>query len=387
MTGEKFIFIINSLDAGGAERSLLEALPYLESRDIESIVVTLRPGTVGFEDELRSAGHDFRTLSARRRLAQVRELRTIIKSEEPNLVYTALFEADVVGRIASIGLDIPVMSNLVNTAYDPVRQEDPNVRAGRLRVVQAIDGFTARHFTDHFHAISETTKDSAQEHLGIDPARVTVIPRGRDITRLGVAREERRNAARRMLGAGATDEVLVSVGRQEYQKGQRILLEAMVPIADARPAARLFIAGREGNSTTNLRELVATLGLGEVVTFLGHRDDVGEVLAAADLFVFPSLYEGLGGAVIEAMALGLAVVASDLAALREVVEDGENGLLVPAGNSDRLAEAALILLADQPLRERFGSRSRSLFEARFDGVRRTAELVDLLVKVAGTTGD
>lgn len=382
MHGVRFLFVINSLDAGGAERSLVEALDQLEDRGIGSAVVTLRPGTIGFEASVKSAGHDVRTLSSRGRLAQIREFRGLVRELEPSLVYTALFDADVVGRLGCIGLDVPVVSNLVNTAYDPVRRNDPNVRTGRLRVVQAIDGFTARHFTDHFHAISETTKDSARLQLGIDPGRVTVIPRGRDVTRLGSRTEERRAASRRMLDVASGCDVLVSVGRQEYQKGQSNLIEAMSQIVEERPNARLFIAGREGNSTSSLARLIETLGLGDVVTFLGHRDDVTDVLAAADVFVFPSLYEGLGGAAIEAMALGLPIVASDLPALREVVEEGENALLVTPGDVPRLAHAVVAVLSDRDLQDRFGARSRELFEARFDGDSRTNDLVDLLIELS-----
>jgi glycosyltransferase involved in cell wall biosynthesis len=98
---------------------------------------------------------------------------------------------------------------------------------------------------------------------------------------------------------------------------------------------------------------------------LGHRDDIPEILAAADLFVFPSLYEGLPGAVMEAMALGLPVVASDIAPIQEVVEQGRNALLVPPESSASLATAIERLLGDTQTAAAFGQRSRAIFEERF----------------------
>jgi glycosyltransferase involved in cell wall biosynthesis len=101
------------------------------------------------------------------------------------------------------------------------------------------------------------------------------------------------------------------------------------------------------------------------VRFLGHRKDVPEVLAAGDVFVFPSLYEGFGGALLEAMALGLPIVASDIPAVREVVDDGANAILVPPGDAPALASAIDGLLDDTGRRQAFGARGRTMFCERF----------------------
>ena len=116
--------------------------------------------------------------------------------------------------------------------------------------------------------------------------------------------------------------------------------------------------------------------------FLGHRDDAPEVLAAADVFVFPSLYEGLGGALIEAMALGLPIVASDLPAIREVVEPGSNALLVEPGSPADLADAIVALADDPERRRRMGARSRAIFEDRFTLERSARRMLDLFERVA-----
>lgn len=166
--------------------------------------------------------------------------------------------------------------------------------------------------------------------------------------------------------------MLLSVGRQEYQKGQRYLIEAMRQIETDRVV--LLVAGREGHATGELRAAAADLAS---VRFLGHRDDLPEILAAADVFVFPSLYEGLGGSLIEAMALGLPIIASDLPAVREVVRQGSNALLVEPASSTALAVAIDQLARHDAVAARFGAESREIFLERFTLDRSTKAMVDL----------
>jgi glycosyltransferase involved in cell wall biosynthesis len=142
-----------------------------------------------------------------------------------------------------------------------------------------------------------------------------------------------------------------------------------------------MLAGRRGSVSPRLDAVLRGTGLDGEVRFLGHRDDVPEVLAAADLFVFPSLLEGLGGALIEAMALGLPIVASDLPAVREVVEEGANALLVPPGSPGRLADAMRALIDDPERMVAFGARGREIFEERFTIERSVEQMVGLYERV------
>src|SRR5262249_16944316 len=154
-----------------------------------------------------------------------------------------------------------VLSSLVNTTYDPARRADPNVRAWRLAAVQAVDGWTARHLTDHFHAITRAVADAARAALRIPAERLTVVERGRSRERLGRASPERRASARATLGLHDDDEVLVAVGRQDWQKGHRVLLDAVSDLAPCHPRMVLLIAGRAGHATSALQEQTRRLGL------------------------------------------------------------------------------------------------------------------------------
>lgn len=377
----RILNVIDGLGTGGAERSLAEMVPALVEADIEPTVACFyrRPG-VG--EALEAAGVDIRVLEGARPWQRARWLRGLIRQDRPDLVHTTLLRANLTGRIAATRTGVPVLTSLVNTPYEPVRLVDPNLRRGSLRAVRAVDGWTARHLTSHFHAITHSVRDAAVRDLGVPADQITVIERGRDPERLGQPTAARRDRARRDLGLSDGDEVLVTVGRQEYQKGQRHLLDAVARLVATRPRLVVLVAGREGHATSELLAQREALGLIDRVQFLGFRADTPEVLAAADLFVFPSLYEGLGGSVIEAMALGLPVVASDIPALREVLEADQNAVLTPAGDAVALAASVDQLLDDPGRRSTFAARSRAIFEERFTLEQSTRRMIGLYRQVA-----
>ncbi|MCC6457175.1 MAG: glycosyltransferase family 4 protein [Caldilineaceae bacterium] len=378
----KVLYVINGLGTGGAERSLAELLPYFRRAGISPTIACFYRRAEGVENQVIAQGFPVKFLDEHRRLpARVAALRRLIAAEQPEIIHTTIFEADLVGRLAAIGSRCKVLTSLVNTSYDRVRLNDPNVSRNKLRLVQLLDGWTARHLTDHFHAITHTVKQSAMQSLGISAERITVIERGRDPARLGENSAERHVAARHRLGLDDGCLVLLNVGRQEFQKGQRYLVEAIAQLAPTRPRLVLLIAGRQGNASAELQGLCRQKKVIDQVRFLGHRDDIPELLAAADLFVFPSLYEGLGTALIEAMALGLPIVASKIPAIAEVVEEGKNALLVQPASPVELANAIDTLLTDSNRAARFSQQSRDIFENRFTLERSASRMVELYHRI------
>jgi glycosyltransferase involved in cell wall biosynthesis len=376
------LYVIDSLGAGGSERSLAELLGPMARAGVRPTIALLTRRN-GVERQVIDAGFDVRFIKSESRMGSIREIRALIASERPDIVHTTLFNSDLAGRVGAAGLRIPVVSSLVNTSYDPVRLQDPNVRPMRLRLVRIVDGWTARHLTRHFHAVTRAVKEAAVRDLRIPPERITVIERGRDPVRLVVPDPGRRDQARKRLGLSPEDDVLVSVGRQEFQKGQRYLIEAMVELSRVRPNSILLIAGPQGHASNELERLWRETELGDRVRFLGFVEDIPGVLSAADLFVFPSLYEGLPGALIEAMAVGLPIVASDIDASREVLEPGGNAILVPSASPSHLAGSVLRLLCEEETRREFGARSSAIFRERFTldvSVRRMLDMYEGVVR-------
>lgn len=384
MGGRGICFVLNSLGAGGTERSVADLLPPLRDRGWEPMVAVLAAAPEGLEAEVQAGGFEVARLPSGRPRA-VAALRRLIRARRPALVHTAIFDADVAGRLAAAGTGVPVVTSLINCAYDPARREDPNVRPAVLAAYRAVDAWTARHLTAHFHAVTEGVKQAAVRDLGIDPARVTVVHRGRDRTRLGEWSPERRSAARRRLGIPPDAPVVLAAGRQEYQKGHVDLVAAAAVLAAHHPDLVVLIAGRRGHATCAIEAAVRRSGTGAHVRLLGHRDDIGDLLAAADVVALPSRYEGTAGIVIEAMAMARPVVASDLAALHDVVERDVTGLLVPPADPPALAAAIGRVLADPGLAAALGRAGRAAFEARFTLEASVAGMVGLYERVAAAS--
>lgn len=378
----RILYAIESLGSGGTERSLAELLPPLTASGVEPEVVCLRR-VEGCHEAVEAAGVPVTVLAARGWWSRIAELRRRLRRKPPDLLHTMLFRTDLIGRLAAAGTGVTVLGSLVSTPYDPVRRLDPRVRTGRLNRARRADAWTARRLCHHFHAVSRAAANAAVRDLGVPAERITVVPRGRDPRALGIPSPRRRAAARAVLGLEEEDELVVHSGRHEYAKGQLDLVAATALLARSRPRLRVLIAGREGALTADLEQAIAA-GVTDRVRLLGHRDDVPELLAAADLFAFPSLYEGLPGAVIEAMALGLPVVAADIPPLREVVEPDRSALLVPPGEPAALASAIDDMLFDRERARTFGRRGRALFEERFTLERSLHGMLELYRSLTGS---
>lgn len=381
----RVLHVINGLGTGGAERSLAELLPHLAAVGVESSIACLTRRPSGVHGAVVRAGYDVQVVGTERARAAWR-IRQLVRGQRPDIVHTTIFDADVLGRLATLGQPrTKVVTSLVNT-YGTFAMANPSVSARKLTAVRWVDGLTARHLTDHFHAISDVVKDSAVEYLDLPPQKVTVVERGRDLARLGEPSPARRREVRRTLGIPEDAEVVLNLGRQEPQKDQATLMRAMMRLVSRRPRVVLLQAGRPGKCSRELHRLVTNSGLAPRVLFLGHRDDAGDLLAAADVFAFPSVYEGLGGSVLEAMAMRVPVVVTQVPALVDVTDRGAGGTLVPVRNDEALADAIERLLVDPEQARAQAERARKIFEDRFTLERSVAGMLGLYQAVTEQAG-
>jgi glycosyltransferase involved in cell wall biosynthesis len=204
------------------------------------------------------------------------------------------------------------------------------------------------------------TARGAEEHLarGIGrEAQFRVIPSGVEMRPLRDAARGR-DAARRRLGYAADDLVVMSLARLEPIKGAPLTLRAFAGAAARRPGLRLHLAG-DGPLLQALRAEAAALGLAGRVSLDGRWASPHDLLPAADVFVLAPRNEGMGRAVIEALALGLPVIATAVGGLPEVLENGRSGLLVPPDDESALADAIARLADDRNLRHELGRRGRA----------------------------
>jgi glycosyltransferase involved in cell wall biosynthesis len=173
----------------------------------------------------------------------------------------------------------------------------------------------------------------------------------------------------------------VNVGRLAPQKGQVLLLEAFATVLETVPEAHLAIVGREGESSADVAAAIDRLGLSGSVTLVGHTTRVGDYLGNAHVFAFSSLMEGLGTAVLEAMAVGVPVVAFDIPPVREATVGGRFGTLVPVGDKVVLASALRGYLAAE---RRVDVEAREWVRERHDLGRIASEVEQLLTEAAAS---
>ncbi|HEY7728762.1 MAG TPA: glycosyltransferase [Candidatus Eisenbacteria bacterium] len=216
-------------------------------------------------------------------------------------------------------------------------------------------------------AISDGVRE-ALERSGVRPGRIRVVPSGIDLAPFEAPCD--REALRAALGVPPGTTLVLQVAALAPHKSQLDLLKAAALLREIQPSIRMWIAG-EGRMRRSLEREHAKLALGELVRFLGFRGDVPDLLRAADLFCLSSKLEGMGTAILEAMAAGLPVVGVRVGGIPEIVVHGETGLLVPAREPGALA-AALAELAGDPSRRR-AMGERALRRVREFSADRTAE--------------
>ncbi|MGH9467965.1 MAG: glycosyltransferase [Terriglobales bacterium] len=234
-------------------------------------------------------------------------------------------------------------------------------------------------FVDAYIAVSGANARHLVEEVRLPARKIRTIRNGIDVERFapGAARPDPRPA----LGITRSEVLLVCAARLEPQKGHAVLLEALGRLPPSvRGGLRLACLG-EGRLLPALRQQARQLGLDDRVVFAGYTRHMDHWLAAADIFVLPSLYEGLPLVAMEACAAGCAVVATAVDGTPEVISHGHNGLLVPPGDAGALAEAILRLARNVVLRSALGEEGRWRARREFSAERQiaaTAEFYDHL---------
>ena len=338
--------IIDTMHGGGAETSLLEVVPGLATRGVNTSIVTIFADDSALESRLKDLGVARIKLTRHDPLGLMLELREVIRSKQPDLLHTTLFFSNLMGRITAQVVRTPVVTTLANQDYGPEHRANSRYGAWSVRAVHAADLATAP-LTTRFHAISEDVARIMRRRLRIREDRIQVIYRGRDPARLGTPTLDRRLRIRAALSIDPRAPLVLSVGRLDRQKGVETTIDAFRHLMARIPGAVLLVAGRPGNADAIVQ---AEARRTPQVRLLGHRPDVPDLMCAADVLSFPSRWEGLGGTLIEAMALRLGIVASDIPPVAEAI--GEVGWpLVRPDDGQALAEGLVSVLAGGAMNE------------------------------------
>lgn len=369
---------------GGAERSIAATAPGVcaELGALHVAVLTDRRALV---DELERSGVVVHDLShAVGLVARIRAIRRLVSALEPSVVHASLFDADVPTQLA-VGRSRPVIVTWTGTPFAAELRSAPGITWWKVQVVRLIEAVIGRWSAAWYQAVTPGVARSNSAALGVDSSRVIVAGRGR--TAPDPVSPGTRAAVRAELGVDADVPLVVAIARHEPEKGVPTLLDAFAELVASVPSARLLVAGRRGSSTASVERRIAELGLEGSVRLLGHHDDVDRLLQGADAFVSSSVSEGAAGSILEALAAGVPVVATETAGLKGVLTDGIDALLVPVGDAGALASRLLDLIEHPELGARIRGGGRDTFARRYTVERSAASLVEMYRRVAASASN
>ena len=322
------MMVSTGLALGGAENQLRAITLCLRCRGKELSVVSMLPPRASVE-ELELAGVCVYTLQMRRHFPDPRailRLAATIRRERPLIVHSHMVHANLLARVTRLFVKMPV---LVCTAHSII--EGGRARELAYRLTDPLADLTTQ--------VSEVGKQRYIQVGAVPSSKILYIPNGIDTARFQ-PNPKARQVVRDALGCPKEAFVWLTVGHLEPVKNHLELLRAFREVAAGHPHARLLIAG-QGSLQAATEQRIAELGLADRVRLLGTRRDIPELLNAADAFVLPSLWEGMPLTLLEAGAVGLPIVATDVGGNSEIVLESKTGYLVPVRDTAALAEAML----------------------------------------------
>lgn len=322
------VHVVSSFDTGGLQNGIVNLANGSDPRRLRHTVLSFSP-RIGMKERLRSG--DVRSLSfgGGRELLAFRHIRRALKELRPDVVHTRNWGVWPDGTIAAVAAGVTARVH----GYHGRDLANASGELGRRRLL----GRLLARFDARIVALTEAMKREFRRDFGVSDEKIRVIPNGIDLDRIDATSEP--------IGL-AGDFTVCTAGRLDPVKNVDLLIEAFLAMGNREAGDRLLIAG-DGPERSRLEALASRLGAGAAIVFLGERRDVPAVMREADVYVQASFYEGMSNTVVEAMACGVAVIATDVGGNPDVVGRDGAGILVPS--EDRCAlRAALERLKDRP---------------------------------------
>jgi len=367
----RVLYLSHAFAVGGAEEMVLNLVRHLPPPFAPGVACIHEAGPIG--EEIQRTGVPFTVLGLNpglRHPFDALRLRDFLHQAEPHIVHTFLLTGSLYGRFAAMMARVPIVIGTEVNLYQ------------HKRALHAWAENWLMRGTDAVVASAASVRDFYVEQVGADPAKVEVIYNAVDWSQLQAAtgRDEMRASA----GIPIEVPLLGIIARLTEQKAHRVLFDAM---ADRPELARVHLAVvGDGHLRRELEQRAGQPGLSGRIHFLGARRDLGNILAAIDVFVMPSLWEGLPLSLVLAMGAGLPVVATRVAGIPEVVQDDVNGLMVPPNDSARLGAALAALVGDAAMRARLGNAARDFVRPRFGIDRYVASMTALYSRLLAEKG-
>ncbi len=371
------IWFIDGLGMGGAERLLVPYLRHLhgDSFRVRVCAFQVKDGNL-VADQIRQLGvavdllpiHHLRDASAIPRLARY------LGQQQAHLVHTQLEFANTLGttaaylRRATGGGRLPTVATL--HTFDDA--QTPGKEARRIRLMW----WALRHGCRQIIAVSDGLRRYLEQEARLPPERCLTLYNGIDVDRFRPQPAAARLAQRQAFNIPPAAPLLITVAVLRQPKGIQHMLQALPALRQTWPDLRYLVVG-SGAHAAALEALTVQLGITEAVIFAGTRHDIPDLLAMSDLFVLPTLDDALPTVLMEAMAVGLPLVASNVGGVPEMVTHQQNGLLVPPGNADALVQACRHILQNPTLAQSMSIAGQQTAAARFNITHQAQKLAQI----------
>lgn len=340
-TRTRVLHVIDSLDLGGAQVVVLNLLEHADRKRFEVEAACLHGHGV-FWKKLCDTGLPIHSLSPHRLFPiYLPALASLILRRRYEIVHCHLLGANLLAKPLAALLGVPIRIN-----HDHCNDK----RANPHGIVATADRLANR-LSTHICAVSETTRSFLRESENIASDRVSTIHNGINLETFQ-PRPHLRSSTRSRWDLPEDAFVVGGIGRLTYQKNFALFLEIASAVIQHHPHAVFVIAGT-GEDDPALREQAANLGIGSQIRFLGHIEEISLLYPALDVLLLPSRYEGLPITVLEAMAVGLPIIASRLDGIAEVLVDGESGCLVEPGDRDAFVASIYRSISDPDRSRRY----------------------------------
>jgi glycosyltransferase involved in cell wall biosynthesis len=328
----KTMHLITELDRGGAETALLRFLTHQNRTRYRPFVVCLYNGDGSVARQIQALGIDVIDLGMKRpyRIDALYRLYRLLQRKRPSILHCWLFHADLIGRLIGRLARVPiVVTSRRGTEIGGMWREQAK------RFTRSLD--------DRIITVCTTARQQEIRRTKADPEKVVTIYNGIDT--MPPVTDQVTARLRRTLKLPDNSKIVLCIARLAVQKGHADLLTAWEAVQAVHPDAHLLIVG-DGEQRTGLTRTANQRAGCNTIHFIGRREDVPDLLAMSDLVVLPTRGEGLPNVLLEAMAAGRPVVATNVGGIPELVIDGTTGLLVPPSNPDALSRMIITLLSD-----------------------------------------
>lgn len=366
----KVLHLITSLEVGGAQHGLLLGLPRFDPEKYEHVICSIMD-RMQMARQFQNAGIKVHSLGLNRKtdISVALRLRTLLKNERPDILHTYLLHANVLGRIIGRIVGVPAVIGSERTI-------------GQARLCGRLATKLTNPLTDAVEVNSEIGGKAIAAGLGVPEEKIEVVRSGLDLNAFGSS--TKRSEIRSQLGVDNDRHLVVYVGRLLQVKGVEYGIRAFASALAQSPGMHMALAG-EGDQLDHLKCLALELGIRENLTFLGVRNDLPDLLSAADSVLLPSLNEGFPRAAIEAMAAGKPIIATRVGGTPEAIIDGETGILVSSKDTKAMSAALVQLAGDSELQSRLGAAGRIRAENNYSVNTYVTKLEGIYEQLLGFT--